>query len=195
MLAVEDIKRSSLRDGCRLGWARFTGPISVNRLFTGWTPKGGSTRKWPMPELAGAVVLWRRGGVMVGLETGLYAFDVDAAALEPICLFEDAHPDDRTNDSRCDHQGRLWFSRMRDFGRTATGAVYRMDATLRPMRVISEVRVPNAICFSPEGDRIYLADTSTGVIEVLDLEAANGELSNRSGRRGARKARRDDRRR
>jgi sugar lactone lactonase YvrE len=141
--------------------------------------KSGSTRRWPMPELAGAVVLRRRGGVVVGLKSGLYAFDVDAGALEPIYTFENGHPDDRTNDSRCDRQGRLWFSRMRDYGRAQTGAVYRMDQDLQPISMISELSVPNAICFSPEGDRTYFADTPTGEVEILGIDAEDGKLQKR----------------
>jgi sugar lactone lactonase YvrE len=141
--------------------------------------ESGSTRRWPMPELAGAVVLRESGGVVVGLKSGLYAFDINTAALEPIYSFEGGHPDDRTNDSRCDRDGRLWFSRMRDFGRAATGAVFRMDQALRPIRMISDVRVPNAICFSPAGDRLYFADTPTGILEVLNLDSESSALSNR----------------
>jgi sugar lactone lactonase YvrE len=139
----------------------------------------GATRKWIMPELAGAVVLRQRGGVIVGLKTGLYAFEADKGSLEPVIVFDDAHPDDRTNDSRCDRQGRLWFSRMRDYGRAPTGSVYRLDQTLEPFPMISDVRVPNALCFSPGGDRLYFADTAAGALEVFDLEAASGDLSNR----------------
>lgn len=137
------------------------------------------TRKWIMPELAGAVVLRYRGGVIVGLQSGLYGFDGDNGSLEPLATFEGAHPDDRTNDSRCDRQGRLWFSRMRDFGRAQTGAVYRMDRSLKPSPAVHDLRVPNALCFSPEGDRLYFTDTASGIIEVFDLDETSGELSNR----------------
>lgn len=141
--------------------------------------ESGSTRKWPMPELAGAVVLRQGGGVVVCLKSGLYTFDPNAGLRESIYTFEGDHPEDRTNDSRCDRQGGLWYSRMRDFGKAATGAIYRLDSTLRPVRVISGLRVPNAICFSPAGDRLYFADTSTGALEVVDLNSADGAPSNR----------------
>jgi sugar lactone lactonase YvrE len=134
----------------------------------------GATRKWAMPELAGAVVLRERGGVIVGLKTGLYAFEADNASLEAVLVFNDAHPDDRTNDSRCDRQGRLWFSRMRDFGHAPTGSVHRLDQSLHAFQAISEVSIPNALCFSPEGDRLYFADTAAGDISFFDLDILRG---------------------
>ena len=132
-----------------------------------------------MPELAGAVVLRQSGGVVVCLKSGLYTFDPDAGLRGPIYTFEGDHPEDRTNDSRCDRLGRLWYSRMRDFGRAETGAIYRLDSTLQPVRMISGLRVPNAICFSSTGDRVYFADTPTGVLEVADLYSASDTPSNR----------------
>jgi sugar lactone lactonase YvrE len=132
-----------------------------------------------MPELAGAVVLRHRGGVILGLQSGLYGFDAETGVLDRIIAFDGGHPDDRTNDSRCDRQGRLWFSRMRDFGRAPIGGIYRMERSLNPSQEIHDLRVPNALCFSPEGGRLYFTDTASGVIEVFDLDAASGELSNR----------------
>lgn len=139
----------------------------------------GVTRKWPIPELAGAVVLRQGGGVVVGLQSGLYTFDPDEGLSGPIYTFESGHPEDRTNDSRCDRSGRLWYSRMRDFGRAETGAIYCLDATLQPVRMICDLRVPNAICFSPAGDRLYFADTATGMLEVADFDPAGSAPSNR----------------
>jgi sugar lactone lactonase YvrE len=107
------------------------------------------------------------GGVIVGLKTGLYAFEADNGSLQPVLVFDDAHPDDRTNDSRCDRQGRLWFSRMRDYGRAPTGSVYRLNQSLHAFQAISDLSVPNALCFSPEGDRLYFADTAAGALEVF----------------------------
>jgi sugar lactone lactonase YvrE len=138
------------------------------------------TTKWIMPELAGAVVLRQRGGVIVGLKTGLYAFKANGYPLEPLVVFDGGHPDDRTNDSRCDRQGRLWFSRMRDFGRVPTGAIYRLDQDLRFHKAIPDLRVPNALCFSPAGDRLYFADTMTGDdIGFFNLDVASGALADR----------------
>src|SRR5690606_6561416 len=139
----------------------------------------GKTRKWPMPELAGAVVLRESGGVIVCLQSGLYAFSPDTERLEAILIFERDHPDDRANDSRCDREGRLWYSRMRDFGLAPIGAIYCLDAALQPVRVVAGLSVPNAICFSPAGDRLYFADTKTGVLEVASLERASATTMER----------------
>lgn len=132
----------------------------------------GVTRRWVLPQLAGAVALYRGGGLILGLQEGLYRFDPRSEELSLLHRFEGRHPDDRANDSRCDRDGRLWFSLMRDFGRAPTGAVHCLDASLKCTLAIDGITVPNAICFSPSGDRMYFADTAQG-----DLKAYEGLAS------------------
>ena len=44
---------------------------------------------------------------------------------------------------------------MRDFGAAVTGSLYRIDADLRVKRVLSEIRVPNAIAWNPDDRTMY----------------------------------------
>jgi sugar lactone lactonase YvrE len=125
-----------------------------------------------MPELAGSVVLRGTDGLVVGLQSGLYSFHPATRSLG-LCLgFPGRHPDDRTNDARCDRQGRLWFTRMRDFGRASTGGLYRLDVSADPIELISGVTIPNAICFSPDGRRFYFADTPKESLDAFEIAEA-----------------------
>jgi sugar lactone lactonase YvrE len=134
--------------------------------------KSGEVARWPMPELAGSVVLREMGGVIVGLQSGLYFFRPATGSLG-LCLgFPGGHLDDRTNDARCDRQGRLWFARMRDFGKADTGGLYRLDASGDPVELMSGVTIPNAICFSPDGRRFYFADTPKESLDAFEMDDA-----------------------
>jgi sugar lactone lactonase YvrE len=130
----------------------------------------GKIERWAMPELAGSVVLNESGGVILGLESGLDAFDPDTGAFRRLLSFPDRHGEDRTNDARCDAQGRLWFTRMRDFGRASTGGLYRMDAPGEAVELISGVTIPNAVCFSPDGRRFYFADTPKESLDAFEID-------------------------
>lgn len=133
-----------------------------------------------MPELVGAVALRAAGGLLVGLRTGLYAFDPVDGRLSPLLPVQEGHAENRINDSRCDRTNYLWFSTMWDFGRRRTGSIYRLDgATMRPEAVVHDLTVPNAIAFSPSGDRAYFADTADGAIHMLPLDPGSGAVGRR----------------
>lgn len=135
-------------------------------------------RRWHLPELAGAVVLRSDGDLILALQSGLYAFNSGSSQLKPLHVFGRRHHDDRANDSRCDRQGRLWYSTMRDFGAARTGAVLCLDTRLNSVRAIQNVRVPNGICFSPDGGRMYFTDTSEGSLKAYTDLTNPSEIRN-----------------
>ncbi|MBS7707798.1 SMP-30/gluconolactonase/LRE family protein [Chelatococcus asaccharovorans] len=134
----------------------------------------GVVTRWPLPELVGAVMLRQAGGLILGLKSGLHAFTIATGRLEPLLPVDEGHAGNRINDSRCDRQGNIWFTTMWDFGRERTGSVYRVDRHLALTRVLDGLTVPNALCFSPGGDRAYIADSAVGAIDCLELGAEEG---------------------
>ncbi|CAH1687811.1 Sugar lactone lactonase YvrE [Hyphomicrobiales bacterium] len=153
-----------------LYWVDIRAP-SVARLDA-----DGAVTRWPLPELAGAVMLHRGGGLVLGLKSGLYAFDTVTAALRQLLPVDEGHVENRINDSRCDGRGRIWFSTMWDFGRASTGSLYCVGPGLACKRILDGLTVPNAICFAPAGDRVYVADSARGTIDCLDLDVDTGEV-------------------
>ncbi|ALA16903.1 MULTISPECIES: SMP-30/gluconolactonase/LRE family protein [Chelatococcus] len=139
--------------------------------------RGGTVETWPMPDLVGAVVLRVDGRLLLGLRTGLHTFDPADGRLVPWLPIDEGHAENRINDSRCDRAGRLWFSTMWDFGRRRTGSLYRLDGAVMQLEsIIRDLAVPNAIAFSPAGDRAYFADSADGAIHCLALDPRTGAL-------------------
>jgi len=134
----------------------------------------GATTTWPMPGLIGAVVLRERGGVLVALQSGIHAFDPLTAACTPLVAPETAATGHRLNETKADRTGRLWTSTMRDFGLTATGSLYRIGDDLVPHRVIGDIRVPNALCWSPDDATMYFADTRDGRLRAYAWDRDSG---------------------
>lgn len=130
---------------------------------------------WSLPEVVGAVVARRSGGVVVALKSGLHGFDPQTEALTPLVTIED-HPETRLNDAKCDRAGRIWCGSMFDFGLQTTGALYRIDADLRVDTMRTKITIPNAIAFSPDGETLYFADTAAGHIERASFDADTGAI-------------------
>jgi sugar lactone lactonase YvrE len=137
-------------------------------------PAGGRVTTWPMPEVIGAVVPRRSGGVVVALKHGIHGFDPATATLTAIALVEDGPPANRLNDAKCDAAGRLWCGSMWDFGIETSGGLHRIDADGAVSRVRDRVTVANAIAFAPDRRTIYFADTRVGTIECADYDVATG---------------------
>lgn len=97
-----------------------------------------------------------------------YQFSTDTST--PIIGVEDDVPTNRTNDSRVDRQGGFWIGVMGRKGEAGVGGVYRYaKGTLT--KLIENIRVPNSICFSPDGRTAYFTDSGRMIVKcALDPE-------------------------
>ena len=89
-------------------------------------------------------------------------------------------PGNRFNDGRVDRQGRFWSGTMQDQGaRAPTGTLYRTDER-GCHAILTNLTIPNALCWSRDGRRMYHADTPTGRINTYHFDPTNGEPSNKT---------------
>jgi sugar lactone lactonase YvrE len=115
------------------------------------------------------------GGLLIGLEGGIHHFDPVGGLQERLVAVEVDLPGNRLNDGKPDLRGRLWFGSMDKSGSGApSGSLYRIDEVLSVHRERTDVRIPNAIAFSPDGASMYFADSRTGVVEVMDYDPRTG---------------------
>lgn len=139
-------------------------------------PASGAVESWAMPDLIGAVVGRRSGGLVVAVRHALLGFDPCDGKFEPIANVEDGPPDNRLNDAKCDPAGRILCGSMWDFGLRTTGGLYSVDAAGAATQLRSGVTVANAIAFAPDGRTLYFTDTRLGAIEQADYDPATGEV-------------------
>lgn len=117
------------------------------------------------------------GGLLVVGEHTLERFDPRSGSRESIMGFEADNPITRSNDGRLDRHGSLWLSSMGKAAEPAAGSLYRLHRG-ELVKLHSGITIPNAICFSPQGERAYFADTARGIVFewALDSEGwPNGE--------------------
>lgn len=141
-------------------------------------PASPETRTWALPGQPGMIALRRRGGLVVAMEGGLYAFDPQAGRFDFLVRLEKDGSGNRPNDGKCDAAGRLWLGTMNaaDAGR-ATGCFYRVDADLTVTLIESGFRVPNGLAWSPDDRVMYHADTRGNLVRAFTFDSGSGERS------------------
>ena len=144
-------------------YAPRTAPPGRSRCPTGWR----ASRR-----LAGASLL-------AGFAGGLEVFDLKSGARRPIAAIEPDRPTTRVNDGKLDRRGRLVFGTMDEDpdGARPIGQVYAYEGGTSPRALVSGVRIANSIAFSPDGRRMYFADTPTKVIRCYDYDLDSGDLA------------------
>jgi sugar lactone lactonase YvrE len=136
------------------------------------------TRVWEMPETIGSMALSRSGRrLLLALKSSLSFFDPDSGEFELVAA--PLAPELRFNDGRCDRQGRFWVGSMNDRTRAAVGALYRVDGTQGCVRIEDGVRVPNSLCWSPDGTTMYFGDSDLHTVFAYPYDPDSGSIGAR----------------
>jgi D-xylonolactonase len=138
---------------------------------------GLERRSWDAPSQVGFIVPETGGGMVCGLEDGLYRFIEASGAFEPLAMVEADDSGNRFNDGHVDVAGHLWFGSMHDAEEAPTGALYRFDGT-HVRRMDDGYVITNGPAVSPDGATLYHTDTLAKRVYAFD-RAADGSLSNK----------------
>ncbi|MEM7024833.1 MAG: SMP-30/gluconolactonase/LRE family protein [Pseudomonadota bacterium] len=146
-------------------------------------PSSDENQSWDMPAQIGCIAMREAGGLLVALQTGLFAFDPVNGALIQLADSPFDKVAGRFNDGRCDRQGRFWVSSMAEPPEPAvkSGKLYRVDGDLSVRALVSGLVIGNGLAFSPDGRVLYHSDSDTSVrtIWAWDLDPVDGMISNR----------------
>jgi len=100
----------------------------------------------------------------------LMRYDFRDDSRTPIIEVEADVPGNRTNDSRVDRAGGFWIGTMGRRAEAGVGGVWHYRAG-QLSKIISNIRIPNAICFSPDGRTAYFTDSGNMIVKcALDPE-------------------------
>jgi sugar lactone lactonase YvrE len=140
--------------------------------------ENGDTRTWEMPSAPGMIALRAGGGLMIALEDGIYGFNAETGDLNLLSPFDEADPQNRFNDGKCDVRGRLWVGTMNKADSTqASGAFYRIDPDLTQTRIAGNFRIPNGLAWSPDNTVMYHTDSRANMTVAYDFEPDTGARS------------------
>ncbi|MGF6726595.1 sugar lactone lactonase YvrE [Paraburkholderia sp. GAS41] len=157
--------------------------------------ESGVRTEWVLPERVACFAFGREGGLLAGLETGLFSVTLPESGEEHDAAAQQAQvrklaapafplPDMRFNDGRCDRQGRFWAGTMVQDNPTArpAGELFRFDtAGTLSASIVDGLIVQNGLAWSPDGATMYLSDshTSQRLIWAFDYDEHTGEPRNR----------------
>ena len=144
------------------------------------TPATGRTVSWPMPErLCCFALTGSDDRLLLGLASGLAFFIFSSGKVTRICDVEPEIPSTRLNDGRCDRQGHFVFGMFNqaENPKHALGGFYRLNLDLSLERLpLPNAAIANSICFSPDGRRMYFADSAQKAILYADYNPCSAEV-------------------
>lgn len=133
------------------------------------TQANGAEKFWQFDEHVSAAGWVSAHALLVASESSLFLFDLDTGAQQMLCELEADNPITRSNDGRADPYGGFWIGTMGKNAEPGAGGIYRFfRGELRQM--FSGLTITNSICFSPDGETAYFADTATGKIQKTALD-------------------------
>lgn len=146
--------------------------ILSNRLLTR-TPQGPLAWTFPRPVSAAGWLDANR--LLVASDVALSVFDLSTGLCSPHVELEADNPVTRSNDGRADPKGGFWIGTMGKRAEKGAGAIWRLyRGELR--RLYGAITIPNAISFLPDGRSAQFADTVTGQVLRVALDAEGWPL-------------------
>ncbi len=147
-------------------------------------------RRWPMPEYLGGLALRGTGGLVIGMQHGIVAFDPETGRSEDLAVFGEVGEAVRFNDGKCDSRGRFFVGNMKDPSildgrlmedeeKEGAGSIFVLE-TDRSFHIRETgFTIPNGFTWNRDETILYLADSHENAIYAYDYDAASGTFSNR----------------
>ena len=153
----------------------------VGYKFFAYDPISDQMQFWTTPErLASFTTTQEPGKFIAAFESGFAFYSPSKDSVDWIKKIETDNPGTRFNDGRSDRQGRFWAGTMVENSDQATssGAMYCLHSDLSVTTGITQLEIPNSLCWSPDGSIVYHADSPKQTIKKYHYDHANGEFLN-----------------
>jgi sugar lactone lactonase YvrE len=145
-----------------------------------YDPEADEDRTIRLPSMVGSVALTEAPGrVLVALAERLAHVDLETGDVEPLAEFPHSREGMRANDGGVDPAGRFWIGTMCLDETPDRAALYRYDPTGTLTTVLQPVSLSNGLGWAAGEQRMYYIDSPTKRVDVLDYDAATGEVANR----------------
>lgn len=145
----------------------------VGQTFNAANAKGETLNTWSFGEPVAAAAVISKSDVAVVTASKLIRFNLDTGAQTDIVSIEADNPVTRSNDSRVNPAGGFWIGTMGRSAEDGAGAVYQYRAG-ELKTLMTNITIPNATCFSPDGTIAYWTDTLTQNIRKCAISAETG---------------------
>lgn len=146
-----------------------------------WATK--AVRHYEMPEPLGSFAFMDDSAViMAAFASGFALYHFENETIQWLRRPTFLAGEERFNDGRVDRQGRFWSGTMMAMPRSqepATGRLFCLDTMQKLSVHESGVNISNGLCWSPNGRRLYFADSLLGIIFQYTFDTQTGSLSDK----------------
>jgi sugar lactone lactonase YvrE len=153
--------------------------IDVKRHLVQFTDprRPGVVDSWVAPGPVGCIALTDDERIAV-FGSAIWSLDPELGFTTIGARPDAANSRNRFNDGRVDRWGRLWIGTMDDDEVDRCGTLYRYaPGTLDDPQVLrTNVGIPNAMAFAPDGTRAYCADSWGDHIAKFELDRSDGAI-------------------
>lgn len=135
---------------------------------------------WALPEKLACFAFAKNDTrIMAAFASGFAWLDVDTGAIEWVAKPETI-AGNRSNDGRCDRQGRFWMGTVVDEKKSPDqyASLYCLQKDGGVSKHLSGLRISNALCWSPDSRKMYHADSPSQILHSYDFDAQTGSISN-----------------
>ena len=158
-----------------LYWVDINGP-TINCL----NPINGTFNFWRCHTQIGCVARAKNSELIAALKDGIYNFRPETGKFAKIVDPEPNKPENRLNDGKIDKTGRFLVGSMNDGNPdNPSGSLYQLSLNNKLSLLLDQIRIPNSIAWSPEGDIMYFSDTRAQTIWSFRYNCETGKISHR----------------
>jgi sugar lactone lactonase YvrE len=127
-------------------------------------------QEWHFAQQVSAAGWLNMREVLIASEVALFRFNLETGMRADVVALDADNPLTRSNDGRADPYGGFWIGTMGKRAEKGAGAIWRYyRGSLR--KLYAGITIPNAISFPPGGQVAHFADTVTGCVMRVALDA------------------------
>ncbi|KAF0106179.1 MAG: hypothetical protein FD146_2768 [Anaerolineaceae bacterium] len=141
-------------------------------------PASGAHRTVNLGGPLGCAAPARRGGLILALRSGFWTLDPSTDKRTLLCQPEPHLPANRFNDGKCDPRGRFLAGTMDDAEQEASGSLYSYSPDGALKTLLTGLRIPNGLAWSPDYRTFYFIDTPTRLVMAYDYDLDTEDITN-----------------
>lgn len=136
----------------------------------------GEHRSWRMETEPAAIAIHPHGGLVVATRAGFVHLDTASGEVTPMAAAPYDTATTRFNDGRVDAAGRFWVGTIFEPRDRQAAAMYCLEKGVLGLKWAGGMTVSNGLAFSPDGQAMYHADTTSHRIDRYRFDLAAGTV-------------------